>query len=171
MANDEAFSTWVQGCWPRLFHTAYLLVGDRGHAEDLVQSTMERIQRHWWRLEQPDTYARRILVNETRSRWRRKRLAEVPTGSLPEVATPDASPDLDQRDELWRMLLGLPPRMRAVLVLRYFEDLREADIAAVLGCSVGSVKSQLSRGLDRLRAQYQQAGDDLLAGQPGRERS
>lgn len=170
MADEEAFSAWVRSCWPRLFHTAYLLVGDRGHAEDLVQNTMERIQRHWWRLEQPDMYARRILINQSRSRWRRRRTAEVPTGSLPEVVAPDATASSDQRDELWRMLHGLPPRMRAVLVLRYFEDLTEADIAAVLGCSVGTVKSQVSRGLDRLRTQYQQAGDDVLS-QPGRERS
>jgi RNA polymerase sigma factor (sigma-70 family) len=123
---------------------------------------MERIQRHWWRLEQPDTYARRILINQTRSRWRRKRAAEVPAARLPEVEAPDATSISDQRDELWRMLLGLPPRMRAVLVLRYFEDLPEADIAAVLGCSTGTVKSQASRGLDRLRSQYQEAGESAL---------
>lgn len=170
MADEEAFRTWVQACWPRLFHTAYLLVGDRGHAEDLVQSTMERIQRHWWRIEQPDTYARRILINQTRTRWRRKGPAELPTSDVPEVEAPDATSSWDQRDELWRMLLGLPPRMRAVLVLRYFEDLAEADIAAVLGCSKGTVKSQISRGLERLRAQYQQSEDNVLA-PPRGERS
>jgi RNA polymerase sigma-70 factor (sigma-E family) len=167
--DEEAFRAWVQRCWPRLFHTAYLLVGDRGDAEDLVQITMERIQRHWLRLEHPDTYARRILINQTRSRWRRKGSIELPTDSLPDIETPDTTSTWDQRDELWRMLLELPPRMRAVLVLRYFEDLKEADIAAVLGCSIGSVKSQLSRGLDRLRALYQQDENGVLT-QPRGER-
>lgn len=170
MPDEEAFRTWVQSRWPRLFHTAYLLVGDRGHAEDLVQSTMERIQRYWWRVEHPDTYARRILINQARSRWRRKGPTELPTGQVPEVAAADATSDWDQRDELWRMLLRLPPRMRAVLVLRYFEDLAEADIAAVLGCSKGTVKSQISRGLDRLRAQYPQGEDGVLT-PPRGERS
>jgi RNA polymerase sigma-70 factor (sigma-E family) len=170
VVDEEVFHAWVQRCWPRLFHTAYLLVGDRGHAEDLVQCTMERIQRHWWRLEQPDTYARRVLINQTRSRWRRRSATEVPTDNVPEVATPDTTSTSDQRDELWRMLRGLPPRMRAVLVLRYFEDLAEADIAAVLGCSIGTVKSQISRGLNRLRAQYQQGEESVLT-PPGGERS
>lgn len=158
--EDQAFREWVDDSWATLFHTAYLLLGDRGHAEDLLLMALARIHRRWSRLDRPDIYTRRVLINLARTGWRRKRVREHLAGSITDDVAhgagkaSDPFERSDQRDELWRLLLGLPERMRAVLVLRYFEDLSEADTAAVLGCSIGTVKSQASRGLDRLRASY-----------------
>ena len=154
--DEEDFRDFVVGQWHALLRTAYLLTGDRGDAEDLVQSVLVRVHRNWHRIERrdaPAVYARRILVNLNASFWRRRlRLHEQPTDRLPERVGADATEAHALRDELRRACLRLPPRQRAVLVLRYFEDLSEADTAATLGISVGAVKSQTSRGLDRLRA-------------------
>lgn len=156
-ATDEAaFREFVVGQWHTLARTAFLLTGDRGDAEDLVQSTLVRVHRHWTRIERTDApyvYARRVMVNLNTSIWRRTRLTHQLTATPPErIDGPDAAAAVDLRDELLRACRTLPPRMRAVLVLRYFEDLPEADVAAALGISVGTVKSQTSKALDRLRA-------------------
>lgn len=156
-ADSEAdFRDFVVGQWHTLARTAFLLTGDRGDAEDLVQSTLVRVHRHWARIERTDVpyvYARRVLVNLHISAWRRRRgVAQVLAAVPPERGGPDVTLAVDRRDELLRACRTLPPRMRAVLVLRYFEDLSEADVARALGISVGSVKSQTSRALDRLRA-------------------
>jgi RNA polymerase sigma-70 factor (sigma-E family) len=138
-----------------------------------VQSALVRVHRNWHRIERrdaPAVYARRVLVNLNASVWRRRiRLREQPTAELPERAGADASEAHALRDELRRACLRLPPRQRAVLVLRYFEDLTEAETAAVLGISVGAVKSQTSRGLDRLRAvlRDQRAQDAALSADLG----
>jgi RNA polymerase sigma-70 factor (sigma-E family) len=136
--------------------TAYLLTGDRGRAEDLVQQTLVKVHRRWSHIasvESPYAYTRAALVNESTSWWRRRRVAET-LGEIPAHADRDPSDGfgaVDTRDELARAVLQLPPRMRAVVVLRYFDDLSEAETAAALGMSAGSVKSQASRGLARLR--------------------
>ena len=145
-----------------LLRTAYLLTGDRGHAEDLVQSALAKAYRHWGKVRRtgvPEAYVRRILVNERNSRWRRDRFRshEVP-GEVPDRAGRDEAQAYADRDEIWRALRAMPPRTRAVLVLRYWEDLSEADTAELLGCSVGTVKSQASRGLRKLA--------ELLTGAP-----
>ena len=154
--DEQDFRDFVVGQWHHLLRTAYLLTGDRGDAEDLVQSALVRVHRNWHRIERrdaPAVYARRILVNLNASVWRRRlRLREQPAAQLPDRPDPDATEAHALRDELLRACLRLPPRQRAVLVLRYFEDLTEAETAATLGISVGAVKSQTSRGLDRLRA-------------------
>jgi RNA polymerase sigma-70 factor (sigma-E family) len=154
--DEQDFHDFVVGQWHALLRTAYLLTGDRGDAEDLVQSALVRVHRNWHRIERrdaPAVYVRRVLVNLNASIWRRRsRLREQPTDVLPERAGGDTADVHAQRDELRRACLRLPPRQRAVLVLRYFEDLSEADSAATLGISVGAVKSQTSRGLDKLRA-------------------
>jgi len=111
--------------------------------------------RHWLRLnnwEAPDAFVRRVMVTSRASWWRRRRVAEDSTGVVPERAEADSTGVADLRDELWQALAALPPRMRAVLVLRYWEDLSEAETARILECSAGTVKSQASRGLARLRA-------------------
>jgi RNA polymerase sigma-70 factor (sigma-E family) len=152
-----SFEEFVQGCSPRLFRTALLLAGqDRGAAEDLLQLALERAYRHWGlvcRSGEPERYVRRILANAANDRWRRAvRRPERPLG--PGEAGPvteDQADAVAERDFLIRALAGLPPRQRTVLVLRYYNDLSEAEIAGVLGCSVGTVKSQASRGLARLR--------------------
>lgn len=153
--DEQDFHDFVVGQWHALLRTAYLLTGDREDAEDLVQSALVRVHRNWHRIERrdaPAVYARRILVNLNASFWRRRlRLHERATAQLPELGRADATEALALRDELQRACLRLPPRQRAVLVLRYFEDLSEAETAATLRISVGAVKSQTSRGLDRLR--------------------
>ena len=151
------FEEFMQGCSPRLFRTALLLTGqDRAAAEDLLQLALERAYRHWGRVcrsGEPERYVRRILANASNDRWRRAvRRPERPL--YPNDAGPVAEDQADtiaERDFLIRALAGLPPRQRTVLVLRYYNDLPEAEIAGVLGCSVGTVKSQVSRGLARLR--------------------
>jgi RNA polymerase sigma-70 factor (sigma-E family) len=152
-----SFEEFVQGCSPRLFRTALLLAGrDRAAAEDLLQLALERAYRHWGRVcrsGDPERYVRRILANAANDRWRwAARRPERPLG--PGDAGPVAQDQADvvaERDFLIRALAGLPPRQRTVLVLRYYNDLSEAEIADALGCSVGTVKSQASRGLARLR--------------------
>ena len=154
---EEEFRRFVQLRWHGLVRTAYLLTGDRGRAEDLVQQTLVKVHRRWSHVvtaESPYAYTRAALANESASWWRRKRVSET-LGEIPAHADRAPADDyraVDTRDELARAVLQLPPRMRAVVVLRYFDDLSERDTAAALGMSVGSVKSQSSRGLDRLRA-------------------
>lgn len=152
--DEEEFHDFVVARWDSLLRTAFLLTGDRGHAEDLVQQTLVIVHRKWThihRADAPVAYARAVLVNQAKSRWRRRRVTELLTDDPPPAPTPDAYADYDRKDELWRALQHLPPRMRAAVVLRYFNDLTEADAARTLGCSIGSVKSQTSRGLSRLR--------------------
>jgi RNA polymerase sigma-70 factor (sigma-E family) len=162
---EEEFRLFVQARWPALVRTAFLLTGDRGRAEDLVQQVLVKVHRRWTHIahaESPYAYTRAALANESASWWRRKRVAES-LGDLPvhaDRAAGDAYAAYDTRDELVRAVLGLPPRMRAVVVLRYFDDLSEADTAAALGMSVGSVKSQASRGLERLRTVLQAGTHD-----------
>ena len=138
-----------------LLRTARMLTGDEQLAEDLVQTTLERVWPHWQRVagdRDPDAYVRRVMLNTYSSWWRRKWRGEHPTSDLPEITTPDDDfARADLTDALRRLLPTLPPRQRAVLVLRYCEDLTETATADVLGCSVGTVKSQTSKALARLR--------------------
>jgi RNA polymerase sigma-70 factor (sigma-E family) len=138
-----------------LLRTARMLTGDEQLAEDLVQTTLERVWPHWQRVARdrdPDAYVRRVMVNTYSSWWRRKWRRERPTFDLPEITTPDDDfARADLADALRRLLPTLTPRQRAVLVLRYYEDLTETATAEVLGCSVGTVKSQTSKALARLR--------------------
>ena len=161
--TEDDFARFVRARWDSLVRTAYLLTGDRGRAEDLVQTTLVKVHRRWSHVaaESPYAYTRAALANESASWWRRRRVAES-LGDVPvhaDRAHGDAYAAVDARDELARAVLRLPPRMRAVIVLRYFEDLSEADTAAALGMSAGSVKSQASRGLERLRTVMQEQDD------------
>jgi RNA polymerase sigma-70 factor (sigma-E family) len=153
---DDGLHDFVRAAWPRLLRTAHLLCGTREDAEDVTQATLVKVVRHWRRVDRaadPYAYARTILVNTATSRWRRgRKLAELMAPERGPGAAPDPAGDVVLRDAVRHALAELPPRMRAVLVLRYFEDLTEAQVADALGCSVGSVKSQASRGLARLRA-------------------
>jgi RNA polymerase sigma-70 factor (sigma-E family) len=151
--SDHDFDRFVADSANGLLRTAYLIVSDLHDAEDIVQETLLRVARRWHRvrrMQHPAAYARQILVNlalhggPTRSRRRSELGATLPG----EPAAP-ASP-LDAHDELYAALAALPPRQRAVLVLRYFLDLPEAEVAAALQCSLGTVKSTASRGLARL---------------------
>ena len=155
--DDSSFDDFVTGSSARLFTTARLLTGGhRAEAEDLLQGAYERAYRRWGRISRradPERYVRQILVNASIDRWRRlRRHPEIPlaaSGADPGAA--DTATTVADRDLVLRGLAALPPRQRAVLVLRYFEDLSEAQTALMLGCSVGTVKSQTARGLARLR--------------------
>ncbi len=153
--DDEIASReFVAARWHPLARTAYLLTGDVHEAEDLVQTTMVRMHRHWTRIERrdaPQAYARTVLVHLATSSWRRRRRM-LPTEVLPERTAVDEVARSDERDALLAACRTLPPRMRAVLVLRCFEDLTEAQTAQALGVSTGTVKSQTSKALARLRA-------------------
>jgi RNA polymerase sigma-70 factor (sigma-E family) len=140
-----------------LYRTAYLIAGDAHLAEDLLQSALERVCRRWRRvgeMEHPEAYVRRVIVNLATDRWRGRRyVTELPLDeeALSGRDAIDPTTLVDLRHGLAAALRRLPVAMRTVLVLRYWEGLPEAEVAAELGCSVGSVKSQASRGLARLR--------------------
>lgn len=157
------FEQFVTESSAALLRTAYLVAWDLTEAEDLVQDCLLAIARRWPRvrgMDHPHAYARRVLINLAldgagkHSRRRRELEADDLTtlGQLPDGDAARAFQDVDVRSELIDALGTLPPRQRAVLVLRYFEDLPEAEVARVLGCSVGTVKSTASRGLARLHA-------------------
>ena len=149
------FDEFFRATWPRLFRTACAVAGDAASAEDALQAAYARAFASWRRVsaaEHPEAYVRRIVVNEilgTRRRawWRRER----PTDDVPATAVASAESAVVERDRLWRAVLELPPRPRAVVVLRYYEDLSEEEIADTLGCSRGTVKSQASAALTKLR--------------------
>ena len=164
MTVSAGFDDFVVMRSPRLLRTAYLLTHDWALAEDLVQTALARAWEAWHRIEgDPEPYVRRIIVNSYASWWRRRWTGELPTEVLPERAHPgDAHSGVDERDRLWRALRQLPRRQRAVLVLRYFEDMSEAEIADALGCSLGTVKSQASRALAKLRLDENLAPEGLL---------
>ena len=153
--SREAFREYVAGRSPALLRTAYLLTGHRGDAEDLLQTALAKTYLAWDRIrdrEALDGYVRRVMVNTQTSRWRRRRIEEYPTDALPEPrAERDATDDLALHDALWTALAALPKRQRAMVVLRYYEDLTEAETAEALGVSVGTVKSTTSRALQKLR--------------------
>ncbi|WP_395695331.1 SigE family RNA polymerase sigma factor [Nocardioides sp.] len=150
----HSFEEYVAARRGALLRTAYLLTGHREDAEDLVQVALVKVVPRWSRIaSDPEPYVRRVLVNESISRWRRRRWREVSTDDLPDgpVGGPVDGPGAD-RVALQRALARLAPRQRAVVVLRYYEDLTEAETARVLGISVGTVKSQARDALARLRA-------------------
>jgi RNA polymerase sigma-70 factor (sigma-E family) len=153
--RDDEFAEYMAVRQGSLLRTAYLLCGDRHEAEDLLQTALAKLYLAWDKVRDPaarDAYARRILVNEHTSSHRRPwRRREVLTERLPDVAADPVAPDDGTADALWRALLTLPPRRRAVLVLRYYDQLTESEIAAALGVTVGTVKSTASRALADLR--------------------
>lgn len=148
----EAFSAFVTARYEALARTAFLLTGDRGHAEDLVQTALLKTLRGWDRLRDPDAataYTRTVMVRLA-GRWSRRRWrGEIPT-QLFDASGPES--DRDAALDVQAALRALPWQQRAVLVLRYFDDLSEHETAAVLGCSDGTVKSRAHRALAALRA-------------------
>ncbi|MFD8596083.1 SigE family RNA polymerase sigma factor [Kitasatospora sp. NPDC059646] len=150
--EDDAYAAFVAAAWPRHLRTATLIAGDRHRGEELLQDCLVKLYVRWRRAatDDPNAYLRRMLVNGHVSWWRRRR-RETPTADLPDRPGPPGA-DYGEADELHRALLALPARQRAVVVLRHLEDLSEKETATVLGCSVGTVKSQHARALARLRA-------------------
>ena len=154
-AEDEAeFREYVAGRWTWLVRAAALLTGDPWHAEDLAQTALVRVFASWPRVraaEDMDAYTMRILINQNKNRFRRRRVVEDLTAVVPERAGGDPTSRVDQRAGLLAALASLPKRQREVVVLRYWEDYSEAQTARLLGCSVGTVKSQSSKALAKLR--------------------
>lgn len=150
----QRFTAWAHARANRLHRTAYLLCGDWHTAEDLVQEALARTALGWRRIERmedPDAYVRRVLVNQANQRWRLRRTHELPTGDLPESVAADGADNRADRQALMQALQRLPRRQRAVVVLRFFEQLSVAETALALDCSEGTVKSQTSRALSGLR--------------------
>ena len=152
--DEVAFTVFVQGRWPALYRTAYLLTGDRGEAGDLVQTALANTYVALPRIRDraaTEAYVRRAMVNAAPRGWRR-RDRTVLTEEAPLLPHDSGLDGHAERAQVWAAVCALPPRMRATLVLRYYEDLSEAEVAATLDCSVGSVKSQTHHALKRLRA-------------------
>ncbi|WP_425576973.1 SigE family RNA polymerase sigma factor [Nocardioides marinquilinus] len=148
-----SFESFVAARGDALWRSAWLLTGDAGRAEDLVQTALAKAWPHWGRIDDPsgfEAYVRRALFTTHASWWRRRWRGERPTGELPEPA-PSTGPDADLRHDLMAALGALPRGQRAVVVLRHVEDLSERETADVLGVSLGTVKSQLARALAALR--------------------
>ena len=154
--RDAEFTAFVVSQGPHLTAFAQLLCADRHRAEDLLQTVLERTYLRWPHVRQADPvgYVRRALLNANTDWWRRKSSAERPTGAVPDMATAgDPGLELADRDFARRALAVLTPRERAVVVLRYYDDLSEAEIAGVLGVARGTVKSTCARALAKLRVE------------------
>jgi RNA polymerase sigma-70 factor (sigma-E family) len=154
----EEFSAFVLARSAALFRTAYLLTGDHRRAADLVRHALVEVYLHWPRvsaMEQPDGFARRVLVTEVASSWHRRSSAE------PAVTLRESTEAAPESRAVWDAVLTLPPRQRAVLVLRYYEDLTDAETARVLGIAAGSVQSHARAANLRLAGLLAGAGGAL----------
>lgn len=148
--DTAEFDAFVRARLPGLLRFGRALTGHDESAADLVQDALERALLHWDAVENrdhPERYVRRIMVNRNISIWRRLRRERLLTDDIPDRGHQDRHHD----DELWEALRSLPPRQRTVITLRYYEDLSEAEVARVMGCSIGTVKSQGSKALAKLR--------------------
>ena len=151
--RDRDLGAFIDARSGSLLRFAYLLTGDHALAEDLLQNSLIKVYLSWDRIRDRaalEAYTRTVMTRTQMSWWRRPARREQ-LGVEPTERAARDDHNVDERDQLWRLLATLGPRQRAVLVLRFYEDLSEAEIARVLGCSAGTVKSQLSRGLARLR--------------------
>ncbi|MGW5170392.1 SigE family RNA polymerase sigma factor [Streptomyces nodosus] len=152
--TEWSFEAFVAARGDRLYRAAWLLTGDAHTAEDLLQTVLARVWPKWPRIggDNPEAYIRRALVNTHASWWRRRWRGEAPTRELPEVTTVrDVFAEVDLEQSLADAVRRLPPRQRAVVVLRYFEDLSVEETAQILGCRPGTVKSQAAKALRILR--------------------
>lgn len=170
-SRQEEFGQFMAARWPGLVRLAYGLTGDRWLAEDIAQAALASAYAAWWRVrraDDPDAYVRRILINASHRRFRRRRVAEqahepqqLASSPLADAAVADPAELIGERSALLAALRELPTRQRAIVLLRYWDDLSDAQVAAVLGCAPGTVRSQASRALAKLR------GSAALAGQGG----
>lgn len=153
----------MEVAWRRHLRLAVLLTGDRWQAEELLQDSLVKMYERWRKLSKHDdlhAYLRRALANNNTSMWRRRRRENL-VADVPDRASPAGA---DSGVEAKRALMALPPRQRAVVVLRLYEDLSERQVAQVLGCSVGTVKSQYARALDKLRQMVCEPGHEGIRG-------
>ncbi len=165
-ARDAEFTDYLHARQPSLLRTAYLLTGDRHTAEDVLQTSLAKLYLAWDKVNDRnavDAYVRRIMVNENNSLWRKPwKRREHAIDTMPDAAYVDAYDD-GRSAALWEVVQSLPPKARAVVVLRFYEQLSEAETADVLGISVGTVKSQCSRAVTALR---ERVPADLRPGRP-----
>ena len=159
--ETESFAAFVGTRRPALLRTAFLLTGNVEDAEDLVQVALLKAVPQWGRIsDRPEPYVRRILAREAVTGWRRRRWRELITSEVPENPTRD--PDHARRLAVQAALMALPPRQRAVVVLRFYEDLTERETAVALGISIGTVKSQVRDALVSLRTRLPELVDALV---------
>ena len=150
---EQEFAEFVAARSRQLIRLAYVLTGDQHTAEDLLQNALVKAAAHWGRIHTaPEAYVRRIMYREQVS-WLRRRVRrrETAMAQVPEPTAGDDAVSVEARLALRDALLALPPRRRAVLVLRYLEDLSESQVAEILGCSVGTVRSQNHKAVAQLR--------------------
>lgn len=151
--SEQGFAVWAGARRRALLRTGFLLSGDQGRAEDLVQDALVKVRRRWRQLADgnPEAYARQVMARQSVSWWRQRR-REVVTTLVPDRRVEDRSDEVDRRVVVGQALARLAPRQRAVIVLRFYHDLTEVETAAALGVSVGTVKRQTHAALARLRA-------------------
>lgn len=163
---DLEFDEWVSARVPALLRFAYLVTGSREAADDVLQSVLTRSFERWGtvrRTDDPDAYVRRMIINENVTSWRRWGKRQSPVAEVFDIArTPDPAEGVSNADAVWRVCQALPERQRAAVVLRFYEDLSDREIAAILECSESTVRSQIHRALSALRVELerQEAGDD-----------
>jgi RNA polymerase sigma-70 factor (sigma-E family) len=158
---DQDFAEFVRARWSSLHRLAYLLAASPNGADDLLQTTLEKAYVSWRRIsamEYPEAYVRRMLVTTLISSRRRRWVGELPSDRLPEGSDDSAELGMLDRSLLWPLVCALPARQRAVVVLRYYEDMSEAQIADTLGCAPGTVKSQCHAAVGALRRALAAAG-------------
>jgi RNA polymerase sigma-70 factor (sigma-E family) len=161
MSAPEGFTEFVTVCSHRLLRAAWLLTGDAGRAEDLLQTVLAKVWRHWERIDSnnAEAYVRRMLFTTYMTWWRRKWRAETPTHLVPERAQPsDMAAESAERDAINRALAKVSRQQRAILVLRFLDDLSVTETADLLGCSQATVKTQTSRALAAMRTDPQLQG-------------
>jgi len=157
-SDEQDFTEFVQAHGDRLLRFARLLVPDAAEAEDVLQTALLRLTKHWSRqLDSPEAYVRAALVNLAKDRGRRSHLVPVPTDAdlAPSTAAADHAEAIAARTQLDQILATLPPRQRVTVVLRVIDGLSEVETAAVMRCSPGTVKSNLARGLSKIRVALQ----------------
>ena len=169
MGSVDDFEAFVTAKQRSLLRTAWLLTGNWASAEDLVQSALVRAWPHWQRVTQEgsaEAYVRRVMVNQALD-WRRRRwTGETPTAELPERGISDSTEQADLRNAVVQAVGSLPPRQRVAVVLRYFDDLSVSDVASAMGCSQGTVKSQVARAVATLRRHPGLADLDIVRSVP-----
>ncbi len=167
VGDRVAFGEYVRVRSHALLRSAQALTGNRADAEDLVQATLVKAYQSWDRIDDAaalDTYVRRVMVNTHISGWRRRRVDEYPTDEIPDAPSAgDATRDSDLRDVVQRALDRLPRQMRAAVMLRFYDDMTEPEVAAALGVTVGTVKSTVARAVAKLRKDAELGDGD----QPG----
>lgn len=169
---EDDFDEFVVASWPSLFRASFLLMGDYHLAEDLLQSALAKVYAVWPRvshMEHPRSYTRAVLTHEAMAWWRRKSSAEIPVADWPDLTVAGHEESLTQAWVVWQALRRLPPRQRAVMVLRYYEDLSEAEIARTLGISAGSVKTHAHHAVRAMSSYLDPQVSDTSYKEPRRE--